>query len=157
MNFFFFYFFFIIILSIFSFSPIQGEMFQNRAALKLVELDSICQRAFTMPPCWTSASSLLCFNFVDIFFEERGKNWRIEKEREREIKKEEILTNVTERREPLYFADVCAGPGGFSEYMLHKWAWMAKGYFFSLFFSLVLVFCSCLLFLSFVFLSLFVL
>ena len=28
--------------------------------------------------------------------------------------------------EPLYFADVCAGPGGFSEYVLWKRKWRAK-------------------------------
>ena len=29
--------------------------------------------------------------------------------------------------EPLYFADICAGPGGFSEYILWKKQWRAKG------------------------------
>ena len=29
--------------------------------------------------------------------------------------------------EPFYFADVCAGPGGFSEYILWKKQWRAKG------------------------------
>ena len=32
---------------------------------------------------------------------------------------------VDERSEPLYFADVCAGPGGFSEYVLWKKKWQA--------------------------------
>jgi len=34
--------------------------------------------------------------------------------------------------EPLYFADVCAGPGGFSEYILWRKKWKAKGYGFTL-------------------------
>ena len=34
--------------------------------------------------------------------------------------------------EPLYFADVCAGPGGFSEYVLWKKKWRAKGFGFTL-------------------------
>ncbi|XP_032792891.2 cap-specific mRNA (nucleoside-2'-O-)-methyltransferase 1 [Daphnia magna] len=34
--------------------------------------------------------------------------------------------------EPLYFADVCAGPGGFSEYVLWRKKWEAKGFGFTL-------------------------
>ncbi|XP_014226750.1 cap-specific mRNA (nucleoside-2'-O-)-methyltransferase 1 isoform X1 [Trichogramma pretiosum] len=34
--------------------------------------------------------------------------------------------------EPLYFADVCAGPGGFSEYVLYRRKWRAKGFGFTL-------------------------
>ncbi|XP_068633087.1 cap-specific mRNA (nucleoside-2'-O-)-methyltransferase 1 [Battus philenor] len=32
----------------------------------------------------------------------------------------------------LYFADVCAGPGGFSEYVLYRKGWRAKGFGFTL-------------------------
>ena len=32
----------------------------------------------------------------------------------------------------LYFADVCAGPGGFSEYVLWRKKWRAKGFGFTL-------------------------
>ncbi|XP_037038234.1 cap-specific mRNA (nucleoside-2'-O-)-methyltransferase 1 [Bradysia coprophila] len=32
----------------------------------------------------------------------------------------------------LYFADVCAGPGGFSEYVLYRKKWQAKGFGFTL-------------------------
>ena len=32
----------------------------------------------------------------------------------------------------LYFADVCAGPGGFSEYVLWRKRWRAKGFGFTL-------------------------
>lgn len=34
--------------------------------------------------------------------------------------------------ELLYFADVCAGPGGFSEYVLWRKGWDAKGFGFTL-------------------------
>ena len=30
--------------------------------------------------------------------------------------------------ELLYFADICAGPGGFSEYVLWRRKWHAKGF-----------------------------
>lgn len=32
----------------------------------------------------------------------------------------------------MYFADVCAGPGGFSEYVLFRKRWEAKGFGFTL-------------------------
>ena len=32
----------------------------------------------------------------------------------------------------LYFADVCAGPGGFSEYVLWRKRWRAKGFGFTI-------------------------
>uniref|UniRef100_UPI0035900562 cap-specific mRNA (nucleoside-2'-O-)-methyltransferase 1 isoform X2 n=1 Tax=Myxine glutinosa TaxID=7769 RepID=UPI0035900562 len=35
-------------------------------------------------------------------------------------------------KEPLYFGDVCAGPGGFSEYILWRRRWHAKGFGFTL-------------------------
>lgn len=35
-------------------------------------------------------------------------------------------------KELLYFADVCAGPGGFSEYVLYRKKWKAKGFGFTL-------------------------
>ncbi|KAI8436864.1 hypothetical protein MSG28_010316 [Choristoneura fumiferana] len=35
-------------------------------------------------------------------------------------------------KELLYFADVCAGPGGFSEYVLYRKGWKAKGFGFTL-------------------------
>lgn len=39
---------------------------------------------------------------------------------------------ISDSNEPLYFADVCAGPGGFSEYVLWKRKWHAKGFGFTL-------------------------
>ncbi|GAB0094021.1 Cap-specific mRNA (nucleoside-2'-O-)-methyltransferase 1 [Sergentomyia squamirostris] len=40
--------------------------------------------------------------------------------------------SLVKDHELLYFADVCAGPGGFSEYVLWKRKWHAKGYGFTL-------------------------
>ncbi|XP_050680047.1 cap-specific mRNA (nucleoside-2'-O-)-methyltransferase 1 isoform X1 [Leptidea sinapis] len=37
-----------------------------------------------------------------------------------------------DKNDILYFADVCAGPGGFSEYVLYKKGWGAKGFGFTL-------------------------
>lgn len=34
--------------------------------------------------------------------------------------------------ELLYFADICAGPGGFSEYVLWRKQWHSKGFGFTL-------------------------
>lgn len=35
--------------------------------------------------------------------------------------------DAVDNKEILYFADVCAGPGGFSEYVLYRKGWRAKG------------------------------
>eukprot|EP00096_Caligus_rogercresseyi_P000286 TRINITY_DN10695_c0_g1_i1.p1 TRINITY_DN10695_c0_g1~~TRINITY_DN10695_c0_g1_i1.p1 ORF type:complete len:816 (-),score=171.50 TRINITY_DN10695_c0_g1_i1:134-2581(-) len=40
--------------------------------------------------------------------------------------------DMVKRNELLYFADVCAGPGGFSEYVLWRKQWRAKGFGFTL-------------------------
>lgn len=39
---------------------------------------------------------------------------------------------LPKRSSLLYFADVCAGPGGFSEYVLWRKSWNAKGVGFTL-------------------------
>lgn len=36
---------------------------------------------------------------------------------------------AVDKKDLLYFADVCAGPGGFSEYVLYRKGWRAKGMF----------------------------
>ena len=41
-------------------------------------------------------------------------------------------TPMVNKNELLYFADVCAGPGGFSEYILWRKQWRAKGFGFTL-------------------------
>lgn len=40
--------------------------------------------------------------------------------------------DALDKKELLYFADVCAGPGGFSEYVLYRRGWRAKGFGFTL-------------------------
>lgn len=35
--------------------------------------------------------------------------------------------DAIDKNDLLYFADVCAGPGGFSEYVLYRKGWRAKG------------------------------
>jgi len=39
---------------------------------------------------------------------------------------------MVSEKELLYFADVCAGPGGFTEYVLWRKGWTAKGFGFTL-------------------------
>ncbi|XP_031622704.1 cap-specific mRNA (nucleoside-2'-O-)-methyltransferase 1-like, partial [Contarinia nasturtii] len=69
--------------------------FMNRAAVKMANMDALCDFMFTNP--------------VD----EKGIPL---------VKEDELL----------YFADVCAGPGGFSEYVLWRKQWEAKGFGFTL-------------------------
>ena len=72
------------------YETIRGAFFLNRAAMKMANLDAICDWMFTNPVSDTGNS-------------------------------------LVARDEPLYFADVCAGPGGFSEYVLWRRKWRAKG------------------------------
>ncbi|KAK0090863.1 hypothetical protein PV325_000029 [Microctonus aethiopoides] len=71
------------------FETIRGAFFQNRAAVKMANMDKACQFMFTYP-------------------------------------------KTLAPNKPLYFADVCAGPGGFSEYVLWRRKWTAKGFGFTL-------------------------
>ncbi|XP_014206448.1 cap-specific mRNA (nucleoside-2'-O-)-methyltransferase 1 [Copidosoma floridanum] len=71
------------------FETIRGAMFQNRAAVKMANIDKACNLMFTNPL---------------------------------NLQPDELL----------YFADVCAGPGGFSEYVLWRKKWRAKGFGFTL-------------------------
>ena len=77
------------------YETIRGAFFLNRAAMKMANLDAICDWMFTNPVSDTGNS-------------------------------------LVARDEPLYFADVCAGPGGFSEYVLWMRKWRAKGFGFTL-------------------------
>jgi len=70
---------------------IRGGIFQNRAAMKMAELDASFDFMFTNPK------------------DERGQS-------------------VVSPHELLYFADICAGPGGFSEYILWRKKWLSKGF-----------------------------
>lgn len=77
------------------FETIGKSIFMNRAAVKMAEIDTICNNMFT--------------NMLD-----------------------ENECSVVGDDQPLYFADVCAGPGGFSEYILWRKNWHAKGFGFTL-------------------------
>lgn len=76
------------------FETIRGNIFLNRAAVKMANLDYMFDFMFTNP--------------VD--------------EKNESLVKDDLL----------YFADVCAGPGGFTEYILWKKGWQAKGFGFTL-------------------------
>ena len=77
------------------FENIQRAFFQNRAAMKMANIDAVFDFMFTNPKykdgkCLVGEDSLL------------------------------------------YFADVCGGPGGFTEYVLWRKKWRAKGFGFTL-------------------------
>lgn len=77
------------------FETIRGNVFQNRAAVKMANMDSMFDFMFSKP--------------VD----EAGRP-------------------LVAENDLLYFADVCAGPGGFTEYILYRKRWEAKGFGFTL-------------------------
>jgi cap1 methyltransferase len=77
------------------FETIGKAIFQNRAALKMANMDSRFEMMFTDP-------------------------------------KNEDGQSVLNIRDLLYFADICAGPGGFSEYVLWRKKWEARGFGFTL-------------------------
>lgn len=76
------------------FESIKHNIFQNRAAVKMANIDALFDFMFTYPVDHTEQSPL--------------------------------------KNGILYFADVCAGPGGFSEYILFRRGWTAKGFGFTL-------------------------
>lgn len=77
------------------FETIRGGFFQNRAAMKMANLDAVFEFMFTSP-------------------------------------RDENNAPMVAQEELLFFADVCAGPGGFSEYVLWRKKWESKGYGFTL-------------------------
>ncbi|ALC48434.1 CG6379 [Drosophila busckii] len=77
------------------FETIRGSIFQNRAAVKMANIDSMCDFMFTQP-------------------------------------KDPAGHSLLREHDLLYFADMCAGPGGFSEYVLYCKSWQAKGFGFTL-------------------------
>ncbi|XP_036227972.2 cap-specific mRNA (nucleoside-2'-O-)-methyltransferase 1 isoform X2 [Bactrocera oleae] len=77
------------------FETIRSSIFLNRAAVKMANIDSMCDYMFTNP------------RYMD-------------------------GTSMLQNNELLYFADICAGPGGFSEYILYRKSWEAKGFGFTL-------------------------
>ncbi|KAH8396471.1 hypothetical protein KR222_011153 [Zaprionus bogoriensis] len=77
------------------FETIRSSIFLNRAAVKMANIDAMCEKMFTEP---------------------------------RDAQGNALLAGD----ELLYFADMCAGPGGFSEYVLYRKSWQAKGFGFTL-------------------------
>uniref|UniRef100_A0A182W5D9 Cap-specific mRNA (nucleoside-2'-O-)-methyltransferase 1 n=1 Tax=Anopheles minimus TaxID=112268 RepID=A0A182W5D9_9DIPT len=77
------------------FELIKSNIFINRAAIKMANMDSMFEFMLTKP--------------VD----PAGKP-------------------LVKENDLFYFADVCAGPGGFSEYVLWRNGWRAKGFGFTL-------------------------
>lgn len=77
------------------FETIRGNIFVNRAAVKMANMDSMFDFMFTKP--------------VD-----------------------QQDNSLIGEHDLLYFADVCAGPGGFTEYVLWRNKWEAKGFGFTL-------------------------
>ncbi|KAJ8045693.1 Cap-specific mRNA (nucleoside-2'-O-)-methyltransferase 1 [Holothuria leucospilota] len=77
------------------FETIRNAIFQNRAAVKMANMDVLCDMMFTSP---------------------------------RKITGEPAVSS----HELLYFADICAGPGGFSEYVLWRRKFRTKGFGFTL-------------------------
>lgn len=77
------------------FETIKSNIFMNRAAVKMANMDAMFDYMFTNP--------------VD-----------------------EAGNSLVRDDDLIYFADVCAGPGGFSEYFLWRKKWQAKGFGFTL-------------------------
>lgn len=77
------------------FETIKSNIFMNRAAVKMANMDAMFDYMFTNP--------------VD-----------------------EDGNSLVRDNDLVYFADVCAGPGGFSEYFLWRKKWQAKGFGFTL-------------------------
>ncbi|GAB1601422.1 cap-specific mRNA (nucleoside-2'-O-)-methyltransferase 1-like [Argonauta hians] len=73
------------------YETIRGVIFQNRAAMKMCNIDAVCDFMLTQPKSKTGQSLVAVNNL-------------------------------------LYFADICAGPGGFSEYVLWRRRGDAKGF-----------------------------
>jgi len=84
------------------FESIKGGFFLNRAAMKMANMDAVFDFMFTSPK--TSDGQPMV----------------------------QSRPGVGRGSPLLYFADVCAGPGGFSEYVLWKKKWKAKGFGFTL-------------------------
>ncbi|XP_052871057.1 cap-specific mRNA (nucleoside-2'-O-)-methyltransferase 1-like [Anopheles cruzii] len=79
------------------FELIKSNIFINRAAVKMANMDAMFDYMFTRPT----------------------------DEKNQPLVKDEAC-------DLFYFADVCAGPGGFSEYVLWRNKWRAKGFGFTL-------------------------
>uniref|UniRef100_A0A5S6QRY8 Cap-specific mRNA (nucleoside-2'-O-)-methyltransferase 1 n=2 Tax=Trichuris muris TaxID=70415 RepID=A0A5S6QRY8_TRIMR len=77
------------------FESIRGLIFQNRAAMKMANLDAVFDFRLTNPVDSNGVS---------------------------------LVPKAYNNEEFFYFADICAGPGGFTEYVLWKRGWTARGF-----------------------------
>ncbi|ERL89285.1 hypothetical protein D910_06658 [Dendroctonus ponderosae] len=89
------------------FETIRAMFFMNRAALKMVNIDAACDFMFTTmeenvrkTQCYLPLISSYTF----------------------------CQENFSNKEGPIYFADICAGPGGFTEYILWRKKWWYKGF-----------------------------
>ena len=104
------------------FEAIKSEMFQNRAAIKICEIDRCLNFAITQPNnCMTYQKERKTLH------DKLLKEWK-----ERIIDEISIHDARMWTTECIYFADICAGPGGFSEYFLHSHTWQSRGFGFTL-------------------------
>ena len=106
------------------FEGIKREIFQNRAALKMCEIDKHLNYLLTQP-----------YNGCCITF---NKNCKIKQEKTLQDWKNGIYNTISIHsrdlwtRELIYFSDLCSGPGGFTEYFLHINKWQCRGWGFTL-------------------------
>lgn len=120
-------------------NPFEGigkGIFQNRAAMKMANIDSRFNFMFTRahPDVKVKREK----NPPPIQFRELSNEDEDEDEESNEEKKfffgqddseeDEDENEKLQKDEILYFADICAGPGGFSEYVLFKQKWHAHGF-----------------------------
>jgi len=102
------------------FELLKKEMFQNRAALKMAEMDSQTDHSFTLQPNLRKR------------VEPHPKYGYAFRSLYRALNVEEKNATAVCDNEVLYFGDVCAGPGGFTEYMLTVLKYRCKAFGFTL-------------------------
>ena len=111
------------------FEKIKKEMFQNRAALKMAEMDSQTGRIFTRPPC-LGVPVVPHPEYAHLIPDISEDPMFVKTSAASSSSAGGTAAGAAEGpklRELLYFGDVCAGPGGFTEYMLTVLKWRAKG------------------------------
>eukprot|EP00941_MAST-03F_sp_MAST-3F-sp1_P002501 g2501.t1 len=100
------------------FEAIKSAIFCNRAAVKMSNMDAAFGFRFSRPP---------------ILYQDKEKKEK--SSTSTSAQSEASLKGEEEKKVPtgtVWFADLCAGPGGFSEYMLWRRRWQARGFGFTL-------------------------
>lgn len=115
------------------YESIKGVFFLNRAAVKMANIDAI------LDFCLTEPSKLLKGGSKIAGAEGGSIHHPLASCNVTAIDLCGSLTETWKKNEPVvgkdelfYFSDVCAGPGGFSEYVLWRKTWRAKGFGFTL-------------------------